>query len=114
MPGMPYAYSRTKCPICEMKFNQGAGRYHYAEAHPEYSKWTSLWTKIMALLFVPAFLILIALGDILGPALVKDMVFQEVVVSYFLGSLIVTLGSRFLIERRFRSSWKQEHPSELP
>ncbi len=113
MPGTPYTFNRTKCPICGSAFSQGTGKYHYEQAHAEYSKWTSLWTKILALLFVPAFLAVIAVGDILGPTLVKNMLFQEVVVSYFLGSIVLMLGYRFFIERRFRSSWKEEHPSEL-
>jgi len=114
MPGVAINYNRTKCPICRARFGQGGGDFHYREAHPEYARWTSRWFKILALLFVPAFITLLLIGDWLLPAIVRLMAFQEVLLFYIFGSMIIMLLYRFWVERSFRNAWNETAQLSMP
>ncbi len=113
MPGVAINYNRTKCPICGARFGQGGGDFHYRDAHPD-ARWTSRWFKILVLLFVPAFITLLLIGDWLLPAIVRLMAFQEVLQFYIFGSMIIMLLYRFCVERSFRNAWNETAQLSMP
>jgi len=93
------SHLRRKIPVW-------CNNFHYRAAHPEYAAWTNLWFKILALLLIPAFILIFIVGYELRPMVAKaNPIIPACFLSYILGSLLIMLLYRLSVERGFRKTW---------
>jgi hypothetical protein len=80
---------------------------------------TNLWFKILALLLIPAFILIFIVGYELGPTVAKaNPIIPAGFLSYILGSLVILLLYRLSVERGFRKTWndpqwRRNHQKEV-
>jgi len=100
---MPILTVERRCPICGTDIETG----HFKHVHPEYAKARGMLWKLLGIYFV----ILLAIPYTVAPLLTGvDSVLASVVLVYAFTGLVLMVGSRLWVERRYRRLWKQDHP----